>query len=146
MRLHFSVPLGVAVGTLMLAGCVPGIRSDHATSRPTARATTSKVHAAQAHRRHSGISKQSRKPVAAPLSTGAISPQNAIMQDVEFVGGSRTYTGAQVTLENCVEQCRADRACDAFSFNRETKICYLVTQPAGSTPNHLFVSGRPKSR
>jgi hypothetical protein len=139
MRLHFSAPLGVAVGTLMLAGCVPGIPSDHATSRPTARATTSKVQAAQVHRPH-------RKPVAVPLSTGAISLQNAFMQDVEILGGSRTYTGAQVTLENCVEQCRADQACDAFSFNKETKICYLVTQPAGSTPNHLFVSGRPKSR
>ena len=146
MRLHFSAPLGVAVGTLMLAGCVPWIRSDHATSRPAVRATTSKVHAARVHRPHSWISKQPRKPVAVPFRTGAIIPQNAFMQDLEIVGGSRAYTGAQVTLKNCAEQCRPDQGCDAFSFNKETKICYLITQPTGSTSNHLFVSGRPRSR
>jgi hypothetical protein len=46
--------------------------------------------------------------------------------------------------QNCAEQCRADQACDAFSFNKRTKICYLVTQPTGSTPNRLFASGMPR--
>ena len=67
-----------------------------------------------------------------------------LLENTEAVGRSRSYTGDQSDPNNCAERCLATSGCDAFSFERETKLCFLVSQVTELNPNVSFVSGRLK--
>jgi PAN domain-containing protein len=97
------------------------------TASAPRRADTSKLSTRAALVRHSRpgpVPKQASKQIATQ-GAGTLKPQFNIFQGVEMVGRSRSYTGEEVGLENCAEQCRANQGCDAFSYNKETKFCYL---------------------
>jgi hypothetical protein len=75
-----------------------------------------------------------------------LKPQNearfTLLHNVEAVGRSRTYTGDQSDPNSCAERCLAASGCEAFSFERETNLCYLVSQVTDLNANASFVSGR----
>ena len=136
MALHFRPTLAVVIATVVLVGCtVCGHEVDAPAPAPR-RADTFR------HSRPGPVPKQESKQIATQ-GAGTLKPQFNLLPGVEMVGRSRSYTGEEVDLETCAEQCRATR-CDAFSFNKETKICYLIRQITGSSSNPLFVSGRPR--
>jgi PAN domain-containing protein len=146
MALHLRPTLAAVIATVVLVGCSVCGHEDDVTAPAPGRAITSKLSARAALVRHSRpgpVPKQEGKQIATQ-GAGTLKPQFNLLQGVEMVGRSRSYTGEEVALEICTEQCRATQGCDAFSFNKETKICYLVRQITGSSPNPLFVSGRPK--
>jgi hypothetical protein len=88
-----------------------------------------------------------REPEAtAPARALAPKPQSkarfVLLENTEAVGRSRSYTGDQSDPHTCAERCLATKGCDAFSFERETKLCFLVSQVTELTPTVSFVSGR----
>src|SRR5262249_1456009 len=50
----------------------------------------------------------------------------SLLQDTEIVGRTRTFAGEQPSLDACSKKCHADAACQAFSFNKTNRFCYLV--------------------
>jgi len=78
----------------------------------------------------------------------ALKPRNAakfaLLPDVEAVGRARSFNGGQTDPDACAEQCLASKGCDAFSFEKSTRLCYLVTNVTEMTANASFISGRPK--
>jgi hypothetical protein len=65
-----------------------------------------------------------------------------VLPGIEVVGRSRSYTGEPLEPDGCAERCLASKGCDGFSFERATKICYLVSQITELNSNVGFVSGR----
>lgn len=59
-----------------------------------------------------------------------LKPQNEasflVLPDIEVAGRSRTFTGEKLDPDSCAERCLANKGCDAFSFEREAKLCYLI--------------------
>ena len=82
-----------------------------------------------------------------PVAPGRLlKPRNAakfaLLPDMEAVGRSRSYNGGQTDPDACAEQCLANKGCDAFSFEKSTRLCYLVTNVTEMTANASFISGR----
>ncbi len=82
-----------------------------------------------------------------PVAPGRLlKPRNAakfaLLPDMEAVGRSRSYNGGQTDPDACAEQCLANKGCDAFSFEKTTRLCYLVTDVTELAANASFISGR----
>ena len=67
-----------------------------------------------------------------------------VLQDTEVAGLTRSSLGDQSDANTCAERCLAHRACDAFSFHKEARFCYLVHEITSLGRNAAFVSGRLK--
>ena len=65
-----------------------------------------------------------------------------LLQDTEVIGRSRSYTGEELDPDRCAKRCLANTSCAAFSFDKETKICYLISEMTELESNRAFVSGR----
>jgi hypothetical protein len=91
---------------------------------------------------------ESARQAAAAAPSPILKPRNqarfAVALNMEAVGRSRSYTGEPSDPNSCAERCLASSGCDAFSFEREARLCILVTQVTELTANASFVSGRLK--
>ena len=91
--------------------------------------------------------REKAKPIARER-VGILKPQKeagfAVLPDIELVGRSRSYSGEPLEPDSCAERCLASKGCDGFSFERATKLCYLVSQITELNSNARFVSGRKK--
>ena len=68
-------------------------------------------------------------------------PTVSLLQNMEVIGTMRTFTGQEPSLESCSMKCRANASCDAFSFNRANRYCYLIDGVLSQQANATFVSG-----
>src|SRR5262245_13918619 len=68
--------------------------------------------------------------------------QYSIIENVEILGSTRTFSGERPTLDACSKQCLADPSCEAFSFNRSNRFCYLIDGVKSLNSNPSFASGR----
>lgn len=144
--LRVRAPLAAAIGAAALVGCAVCHYDDYVTS-PTASIPTPTRSGTRIPLpdRTTHPARQKAEPIARER-VPILKPQNeakfVVLQDIEVVGRSRSYTGEQSDPDNCAERCLADKGCDAFSFERETKLCYLVRQITDLNSNASFVSGR----
>ncbi|NJO35013.1 MAG: hypothetical protein HC869_19750 [Rhodospirillales bacterium] len=127
----------------MLAGCAMCSFDDYVTTGPPKSETRSARQDRGAPVAHAADPKT--KPVG-PERTPILKPGNQVrfvlLQDTEVGGRSRSYTGEQLDPNSCAERCLANTTCGAFSFDKETKICYLISQLTELNSNPAFVSGR----
>ncbi len=86
--------------------------------------------------------REAKAPVPKRVLTAENEAKFMVLHDTEVIGRSRTYTGGQSDPDSCAAQCLAQSGCDAFSFAKATKVCYLVTQVTESSTDASFVSGR----
>jgi hypothetical protein len=142
-----SAPLAAAILAAALLGCAEfgneryaAARGQHApasarsvkrTTTPTRVATTTPLAA-----------REPNLPLPKRLLAAENEARFIVLPDTEVVGRSRSYTGEQTDPDTCAAQCLASKGCDAFSFSKETKVCYLVTQITQSNPESSFISGR----
>jgi hypothetical protein len=88
--------------------------------------------------------------VSAIRHSPALSPQASafqrlqtkfsLLQDTEVVGRLRIFSGATTDLDGCASRCLAEGFCKAFSFNKETRLCYLIDHVVSRASNPSFVS------
>jgi PAN domain len=146
--------LAVAAVGVVLFGCaecpyddpVPTTVSISRPARPAAaRSAARKAVPDRARQAAASPPKQETRTAAAEQAQ-TLKPQNnarfVVLENVEAVGRSRSFTGGQSDPNACAEQCLANSGCDAFSFERETKLCFLVSQVTELSANASFVSGR----
>jgi hypothetical protein len=69
----------------------------------------------------------------------------SLLQDTEAVGRTRTYTGEKTDLDGCARRCRAESFCQAFSFDRHSRFCYLIDHLVSYNKAAWFVSGIVRS-
>jgi|GEM_PF-6029995 len=91
-------------------------------------------------------------PAAPRMETGAVdragplAPHHQarflVLPGTEAVGRSRTFSGGRSDPDSCAAQCLASSGCEAFSFERESGLCYLVSQVTELSANAAFLSGR----
>lgn len=78
--------------------------------------------------------------------SGFLSSGNAarfvLLPDMEAIGQSRSYSNEPTDPDRCAEKCLASDACSAFSFEKSTKICYLISKVSSANANSAFISGR----
>jgi hypothetical protein len=146
--------VAVAAVGVVLFGCaecpyddvVPTTVSISHPARPTpARSTARKAVPDRARQAAASPPKQETR-IAAAEPAQTLKPRNkarfVVLENVEAVGRSRSFTGGQSDPNACAEQCLASSGCDAFSFERETRLCFLVSQVTELSANASFVSGR----
>jgi Caspase domain/PAN domain len=68
--------------------------------------------------------------------------QYSIIENIEILGSSRTFSDERLSLDACSKQCLADPSCQAFSFDRSNRFCYLIDGVTSLNSNPSFVSGR----
>src|SRR5262249_34836658 len=73
---------------------------------------------------------------------GAKHAQYSILENVEIVGRTRTFAGEQPSLDACSTKCVADLSCQAFSFNRTNRFCYLIDGVTFLNSDPSFASAR----
>jgi hypothetical protein len=136
-------PIAVAAATAALLGCAECTYEGYAMAPASAPVPSARRAApAPVSFAPSVGARETRKPVAGRVLTADNSGRFVLLRDTEVVGRTRTYTGGQSDPENCAAQCLAQAGCDAFSFAKETKVCYLVTEVTELNSNASFVSGR----
>jgi hypothetical protein len=131
----------VALAAVTLGGCAVCCYDGYGTS-PAASSAAPSGSARRAAR-------TSRAPPPTQAARGRVlKPRNAakfaVLPDVEAVGRSRSYSGGQTDPDSCAEQCLASGGCDAFSFEKSTRLCYLVMSVTELTVNASFISGRAR--
>jgi hypothetical protein len=159
------VSLAAAIGAVALVGCadcppyddvaspgpsvsLPRRASGARTATPITRPETTRQAAAAAPKAEAPKSEplRPRAQTFTPQRPLTLKPHNEarflVLPDVEAIGRSRSYTGEPSDPNACAERCLASTGCDAFSFERETKICFLVSQVTELAANSAFVSGR----
>jgi hypothetical protein len=128
------------MGAAALAGCAECPRHGYGMS-PTASIATPTGPLRRAS--HAAPTKQGAPEVARKR---LLKPRNetrfAVLPDVEAAGRSRSFTGGQSDPDSCAEQCLASHGCNAFSFEKSTRLCYLIGQITEMNANAAFVSGR----
>lgn len=142
---RLGAPLAVATATAALLGCAECHYDDYGYAMaPASTPGASTRRAAPA--RISFAAPLSAREVKAPEPEPLLTAENAarfvVLRDTEVAGRSRTFTGGQSDPDSCAAQCLAQTGCEAFSFARETKICYLVTGVTELNSDTSFVSGR----
>jgi hypothetical protein len=68
--------------------------------------------------------------------------QFSILDNIEIVGRTRTYSGQQTDPDRCSKKCLAETSCQAFSFNKINRFCYLIDGVTSMTSDPSFVSAR----
>jgi hypothetical protein len=133
----------VATVTAALSGCAECQYDGYAMAPASAPAASTR-RAAPA--RISFAAPLSAREVKTPEPERVLTAENdarfVVLRDTEVTGRSRTYTGGQSDPDSCAAQCLAQTGCEAFSFAKETKTCYLVTGVAELNSDTSFVSGR----
>jgi hypothetical protein len=140
---RLRAPVVVATATAALLGCAE-CHDDGYAMAPSSAPAPSARRAAPA--RISFAAPLSAREAKAPGPEHVLTAQNdtrfVVLRDTEVVGRSRTYTGGQSDPDSCAAQCLAQTGCTAFSFGKETKICYLVAEVTELNSDASFVSGR----
>lgn len=145
--LRMSGPLAAAIAGAALLGCAEFRNEGYAKARgQPASASARSAKSTTPPARMAMTTPLAAREQNVPLPQRVLAAENearfVVLPDTEVVGRSRTYTGAQSTPDSCAAQCLASKGCDAFSFSKETRVCYLVTQITQSNPDSAFVSGR----
>jgi hypothetical protein len=141
--LRLRAPLAAAIATAALVGCAER-QHDGYTMAPASAPVRSTKRAAPA--RISFATPLAAREAKAPLEERVLTAENeakfVVLHDTEAIGRSRSFNGGQSDPDTCAAQCLAQSGCDAFSFAKETKVCYLVTQVTELSTDASFVSGR----
>jgi hypothetical protein len=122
--------------------------SRKAAAHPVTRPATPKVAASAepAREEPSAIPAKPHMQTVVVERPPTLQPQNEarfhLLENIEAVGMSRSFTGERTDPNGCAERCLAASGCDAFSFEKETQLCFLVSQVKDMTANGSFVSGR----
>jgi hypothetical protein len=85
---------------------------------------------------------EAKAPLEVRVLTGENEAKFVVLHDTEAIGRARSFNGGQSDPDTCAAQCLAQSGCDAFSFAKETKVCYLVTHVTELSTDASFVSGR----
>lgn len=149
MAPRFPAALAVvsAFATVLLGGCTVYPYDDKRTSMAAARAASANLRTGALPERTRAVrlARQGTKPIVRGAA-GMLKPRNqakfVVLEGIEAVGRSRSYTGEQLDPDRCAEQCLATIGCDAFSFDIETMICSLVREVTAYNPSPSFLSGR----
>jgi hypothetical protein len=139
LRLHAPI----VVATTVLLGCAECHYDGHAMAPSSAPAPSTRRAAPARISYAAPLSAPEQKaPEPERVLTAKNDAKFAVLPDTEVIGRSRTFTGGQSDPDSCAAQCLAQTGCEAFSFARETKICYLVTGVNEVNSDTSFVSGR----
>jgi hypothetical protein len=136
-------PVAVAIVTAALLGCAEchddgyAMAPSSASSQSTRRAAPARISYAAPLTTH-----EAKVPLPERVLTAENDARFLVLRDTEVAGRSRTFTGGQSDPDRCAAQCLAQTGCEAFSFAKETKICYLVTGVTETNSDTSFVSGR----
>jgi hypothetical protein len=158
------VSLAAVIGAVALVGCADCPPYDDIASsgpvslprRASAARTATPLTRAEPTRQAAAMAPKAEPPKSGPTRPRAqsftpersltLKPHNEarflVLPDVEAIGRSRSYTGEPSDPNTCAERCLASAGCDAFSFERETRLCFLVSQVTELAANSAFVSGR----
>ncbi|MEZ0301989.1 MAG: PAN domain-containing protein [Hyphomicrobiaceae bacterium] len=141
--LRLRAPLAAAIATAALFGCAEYRHDGYAMApgsspvRSTKRAAPARISLAAPLAAH-----EAKAPLEERVLTGENEAKFVVLHDTEAIGRSRSFNGGQSNPDTCAAQCLAQSGCDAFSFAKETKVCYLVTQVTELSTDASFVSGR----
>ena len=141
--LRLRASLAAAIATAALAGCAEYQHDGYARAsgstpvRATKRAAPARISFATPLAAH-----EAKAPLEERVLTAENDARFVVLHDTEAIGRSRSFNGGQSDPDTCAAQCLAQSGCDAFSFAKETKVCYLVTQVTELSTDASFVSGR----
>lgn len=95
----------------------------------------------------SGVLLRPADPDPAPIIVGAIDPRLGLMRDVDLPGGDLSIRplASATSAQQCRLACVRRQDCEAFTFVRALRACWLKGEPFGLQSAAGMVSGR-KSR
>jgi hypothetical protein len=65
-----------------------------------------------------------------------------ILENIDVIGRTRTFSGEQPSLDACSKECLANTSCQAFSYNKTNRFCYLIDGVSSFNKDPSFASAR----